>query len=115
VVSSTSLELGIDIGYIDLVILLGSPKSVTRALQRVGRSGHKLHDTIKGRVVVTDQDDLVECAVMLRSALQHKLEKLHIPKNCLDVLAQQIFGIVLDGPIYADDLYELVTRSYKLR
>jgi ATP-dependent Lhr-like helicase len=112
VVSSTSLELGIDIGYIDLVILLGSPKSVTRALQRVGRSGHKLHDTIKGRVVVTDQDDLVECAVMLRSALQHKLEKLHIPKNCLDVLAQQIFGIVLDGPIYADDLYELVTRSY---
>jgi ATP-dependent Lhr-like helicase len=112
VVSSTSLELGIDIGYIDLVILLGSPKSVTRALQRVGRSGHKLHDTIKGRVVVTDQDDLVECAVMLRSALHHQLEKLHIPKNCLDVLAQQIFGILLDGPTYADDLYELVTRSY---
>lgn len=112
VVSSTSLELGIDIGYIDLVILLGSPKSVTRALQRVGRSGHKLHDTIKGRVVVTDQDDLVECAVMLKSALHHKLERLHIPKNCLDVLAQQIFGILLDGPTHADDLYELVTRSY---
>lgn len=112
VVSSTSLELGIDIGYIDLVILLGSPKSVTRALQRVGRSGHKLHDTIKGRVVVTDQDDLVECAVMLRSALDHKLEKLHIPKNCLDVLAQQVFGILLDGRMYAEDLYELVTRSY---
>lgn len=112
VVSSTSLELGIDIGYIDLVILLGSPKSVTRALQRVGRSGHKLHDTIKGRVVVTDQDDLVECAVMMRSALKHKLENLHIPQNCLDVLAQQIFGILLDGPTYADDLYELVTRSY---
>ncbi len=112
VVSSTSLELGIDIGYIDLVILLGSPKSVTRALQRVGRSGHKLHDTIKGRMVVTDQDDLVECAVMMRSALDHKLEKLHIPKNCLDVLAQQIFGILLDGPTYAEELYELVTRSY---
>lgn len=112
VVSSTSLELGIDIGYIDLVILLGSPKSVTRALQRIGRSGHKLHDTIKGRVIVTDQDDLVECAVMVRSALRHKLEKIHIPKNCLDVLAQQIFGILLDGPIHADDLYELVTRSY---
>ncbi len=112
VVSSTSLELGIDIGYIDLVILLGSPKSVTRALQRVGRSGHKLHDTIKGRVVVTDQDDLVECAVMLRRALDHKLEKLHIPKNCLDVLAQQVFGILLDGPTHAEDLYELVTRSY---
>ncbi len=112
VVSSTSLELGIDIGYIDLVILLGSPKSVTRALQRVGRSGHKLHDTITGRMVVTDQDDLVECAVMMRSALDHKLEKLHIPKNCLDVLAQQIFGILLDGPTYAEELYELVTRSY---
>ncbi len=60
VVSSTSLELGIDIGYIDLVILLGSPKSINRALQRIGRSGHKLHEVSIGRIVVVDQDDLVE-------------------------------------------------------
>jgi ATP-dependent Lhr-like helicase len=112
VVCSTSLELGIDIGYVDLVILLGSPKSVTRALQRVGRSGHKLHDTVVGRLVVTDRDDLVECAVMLKSAVEHKLDRLHIPHNCLDVLAQQIFGIVLDRPYGVEDLYELVTRSY---
>jgi len=112
VVCSTSLELGIDIGYIDLVVLLGSPKSVTRALQRVGRSGHKLHDTIKGRIVVTDRDDLVECAVMLKSAVDRKLDRIHIPRNCLDVLAQQIFGIVLDHPFAVEDLYELVTRSY---
>ncbi|MCR4403955.1 MAG: ATP-dependent helicase [Candidatus Acetothermia bacterium] len=112
VVSSTSLELGIDIGYIDLVILLGSPKSVTRALQRVGRSGHKLHDRVKGRAIVTDQDDLLECAVMLKGAVENRLDRLHIPKNCLDVLAQQIFGILLDGPTYVEDLWELVTRSY---
>ncbi|MCM2325947.1 MAG: DEAD/DEAH box helicase, partial [Candidatus Woesearchaeota archaeon] len=64
IVSSTSLELGIDIGYIDLVILLGSPKSVARALQRIGRSGHKLHETAKGRIIIQDRDDLVECAVL---------------------------------------------------
>ncbi|MBW2997161.1 hypothetical protein KY349_02355, partial [Candidatus Woesearchaeota archaeon] len=67
VVCSTSLELGIDIGYIDLVILLGSPKSVARALQRVGRSGHQLHATTKGRILVLDRDDLVECSVLLKS------------------------------------------------
>ncbi len=111
-VSSTSLELGIDIGYIDLVILLGSPKSVTRALQRVGRSGHKLHDRIKGRAIVTDQDDLLECAVMLKGVKEDRLDRIYIPKNCLDVLAQQIFGILMDGPTYVADLWEMVTRSY---
>ena len=60
VVSSTSLELGIDIGYIDLVILINSPKSVSRALQRIGRSGHKLHEKSKGRIIVTDRDELVD-------------------------------------------------------
>jgi len=112
VVSSTSLELGIDIGYVDLVILLGSPKSVTRALQRVGRSGHKLHDRACGRAIVTDQDDLLECAVMLKGAVEGKLDRIHIPKNCLDVLAQQVFGILMDGPTWVEDLWELVTRSY---
>ncbi len=112
VVSSTSLELGIDIGYVDLVILLGSPKSVTRALQRVGRSGHKLHDAICGRAIVTDQDDLLECGVMLKGAVEGKLDRIHIPKNPLDVLAQQIFGLLMDHPYSVEDLWELVTRSY---
>ena len=112
VVTSTSLELGIDIGHIDLVVLLNSPKSVARALQRVGRSGHRLHETVMGRIIVTDRDELVECSVMMKSALEHQLDELHFPMNCLDVLAQQIFGMLMDGRIATDDLYEIVTRSY---
>jgi len=112
VVSSTSLELGIDIGYIDLVILLGSPKSVARALQRIGRSGHKLHETAKGRIIVLDRDDLVECSVLLKSALEKKIDRVDIPRNCLDVLAQQVFGVALEGPISVEELYALVRRSY---
>ncbi|WP_456369876.1 DEAD/DEAH box helicase, partial [Geoglobus sp.] len=74
VVSSTSLELGIDIGYIDLVVLLGSPKSISRALQRIGRSGHRLHEVSRGRIVVVDHDDLVECSVLAREALMRRLD-----------------------------------------
>jgi ATP-dependent Lhr-like helicase len=112
VVSSTSLELGIDIGYIDLVILLGSPKSVSRALQRVGRSGHKLHDTAKGRLIVMDRDDLVECSVLLKNALEGRIDKIHIPRNCLDVLAQQIYGICIENRQHIDNVYSLIKRSY---
>lgn len=112
VVSSTSLELGIDIGYIDLVILLSSPKSVARALQRTGRSGHRLHDTTKGRLVVMDRDDLVECSLILKHALEKKIDNIHIPTNCLDVLAQQIYGIAVFEPMQVDDLYKLVKNSY---
>lgn len=112
IVSSTSLELGIDIGYIDLVILLGSPKSVARALQRCGRSGHKLHDTTKGRIIVLDRDDLIECSVLLKSAVEKKIDRIHIPTNCLDVLAQQIFGIAIADRIHIDDLYSMIKGSY---
>lgn len=112
VVSSTSLELGIDIGYIDLVILLGSPKSVARALQRIGRSGHQLHETTKGRIIVLDRDDLVECSVLLKSAIEKKIDKIHIPRNCLDVLAQHIHGVALGGKTGFDELFNLVKNSY---
>jgi len=112
VVCSTSLELGIDIGYIDLVILLSSPKSVARALQRIGRSGHKLHEKAKGRLLVMDRDDLVECAVLLKSAIEKKIDKIHIPTNALDVLAQQIIGIALEDKILVEDLYTLIRQSY---
>ncbi|MBS3151142.1 ATP-dependent helicase [Candidatus Woesearchaeota archaeon] len=112
VVCSTSLELGIDIGYIDLVILLGSPKSVARCLQRIGRSGHKLHETSKGRIIVLDRDDLIECSVMLKSAIERKIDTIHIPKNCLDVLAQQIYGIAIADRISYDNLFKLIKRSY---
>ncbi len=112
IVSSTSLELGIDIGYIDLVILLSSPKSVARALQRCGRSGHKLHETAKGRLIVVDRDDLIECSVLLKSAIEKKIDQIHIPTNCLDVLAQQIDGIAIQEKIHIRDLLKLVRGSY---
>lgn len=115
VVCSTSLELGIDIGYIDLVICLGSPKSVARLLQREGRSGHKLHDKINGRIIVLDRDDLVECSVMLKNALENKIDKVHIPSNCLDVLAQQLIGLSLQQVWNEDELYKLIKKSYCYR
>ncbi len=111
-VSSTSLELGIDIGYVDLVILLGSPKGVARALQRIGRAGHRLHDTVKGRIVVLDRDDLVECGVLLKNALEKKIDRVNIPKNCLDVLAQHIFGMVVNEPRGIDEVFDEVRRAY---
>ena len=115
IVCSTSLELGIDIGYIDLVIMLGSPKSVARCTQRIGRSGHALHDTIKGRIIVLDRDDLIESSVMLKNVLERNIDKIHIPENCLDVLAQQIYGIAISDQIHIDDLLKLIKRSYCYR
>jgi len=112
VVSSTSLELGIDIGYIDMVILLGSPKSVARALQRIGRSGHKLHDKAMGRIIVMDRDDLVECSVLLKSALERKIDRIDIPTICLDVLAQQVLGMALEEPTHIDEVLKIVRGSY---
>lgn len=112
VVCSTSLELGLDIGYIDLVICLSSPKSVARALQRIGRSGHRLHDVTKGRIIVLDRDDLIECAVLLKSAIEKKIDKIHIPANALDVLAQQIFGIAIEEKIHINNLFDLIKNSY---
>ncbi len=112
VVTSTSLELGIDIGYIDLVILLGSPKSSARALQRIGRSGHNLGGKTKGIFIPLDRDDLVECAVLLSAAKEGRIDKVRIPKNALDVLAQQIIGIALAGEIHVEELFSMVKMSY---
>lgn len=112
VVSSTSLELGIDIGYIDLVILINSPKSVSRALQRIGRSGHALHAKSKGRIIVTDRDSLVECSVLLKNAKEGRIDKLRIPNNCLDVLAQQLYGMSIENPCDIDYTFDIVRKSY---
>lgn len=115
VVSSTSLELGIDIGYIDLVILVSSPKSVSRALQRIGRSGHRLHDKSKGRIIVVERDDLVECSLIMKNAVEGKIDEIHIPENCLDVLSQQIYGMAIEQKWNIDDAYQLIKRSYPYR
>jgi ATP-dependent helicase Lhr and Lhr-like helicase len=112
VVSSTSLELGIDIGNVDLVLLLGSPKSVARALQRVGRSGHQLHSITKGRIIVLGRDDLVECSVLLKNAVEKKIDTIHIPTNCLDVLAQQVAAMCIQEKMTVKELYQMVSGSY---
>ncbi len=115
VVSSTSLELGIDIGYVDLVLCLGSPKSVARFLQRSGRAGHQLHSTVKARIIVMDRDDLLECSLLLKSALEKKIDRVHIPRNALDVLAQQIYGIAINEVTNINEVYHLVKKSYCYR
>lgn len=112
VVSSTSLELGIDIGYVDLVVLLGSPKSVARGLQRIGRAGHRLHETSKGRIIVQDRDDLLECCLLLKGGIEGKIDRISMPTNAYDVLAQQIFGYCIDSRTHVDDVYNMYRRSY---
>ena len=115
VVSSTSLELGIDIGSVDLVCQIGSPKSVAKGLQRIGRSGHSFGKVAKGRLLVFDPDDLVECAVMCRAAHRGDIDRVGIPENCLDVLSQTIVGMSLDNRWDIDEAYELVKGSYCYR
>ncbi len=112
VVSSTSLELGIDIGSIDYVVLLRSPKGVSRALQRIGRAGHKLHDNPRGMFMVLDRDDLVECGVLMKGMIEDKIDKTEIPKNALDVLAQQIYGMAITRIWNADEMLKVIRKSY---
>ncbi len=112
VVSSTSLELGIDIGYIDVVVQIGSPKSVSRCVQRIGRSGHSLEDKAKGIIIGLDRDDLVETGVMLNCVKERKLDRIHIPMNCLDVLIQHIVGMALNRKWSVDEAFNLIRQSY---
>ena len=115
VVSSTSLELGIDIGYIDLVVLLSSPKSVSRLLQRIGRAGHHIRQVSKGRIVVVDRDDLVECTVLAKAAMDRFVDRVRIPMKPLDVLAQHLVGMSIERKWRVEDAYRLVRRSYPYR
>lgn len=115
VVSSTSLELGIDIGSIDLVVQIGSPKSVAKGLQRIGRAGHQYGGTSKGRIVVFEPDDLVECAVLCRAAHMKAIDRVTIPSNSLDVLAQLLVGMSIERKWGADEAYDLIRRSYCYR
>src|SRR5437868_7427016 len=89
-VATASLELGIDIGHVDLVCQISSPHRIATFLQRVGRSGHTVHGVPKGRVFPLTRDDLVECAAMVRAVKDGELDRVHIPDQPLDVLAQQI-------------------------
>jgi ATP-dependent Lhr-like helicase len=114
-VATASLELGIDIGDVDLVCQLGSPRSINAFLQRVGRSGHGVGQTPKGRLFPTSRDELVECAALLDAVRRGELDRLHIPTNPLDVLAQQVIAEVACAEWDTDALYQLVTRAYPYR
>ncbi len=114
VVATASLELGIDIGTVDLVCQIGSPRSIAVALQRIGRSGHQVEHTTKpkGRIFATTRDELIECAALTRSISAGELDRLIVPSTPLDVLAQQIVAMAAAEDWREDELYELVRRAY---
>jgi ATP-dependent Lhr-like helicase len=111
-VATSSLELGIDMGAVDLVIQVESPKSVARGLQRVGRAGHDLASVSKGRIFPKFRADLLESAVVAQAMREGAIEETRIPRNPLDVLAQQVVAICADEEISVDDLHELVRRAH---
>ncbi|MGI8429342.1 MAG: DEAD/DEAH box helicase [Solirubrobacteraceae bacterium] len=115
-VATSSLELGIDMGAVDLVIQVESPKSVARGLQRIGRAGHSVGDVSKGRIFPKFRGDLLECAVLGKRMREGAIETTVVPRNPLDVLAQQIVAITAaapeDRPVPVDELYALVTATY---
>ncbi len=114
-VGTSSLELGIDIGSVDLVVQLQAPKSVTQGLQRVGRSGHNVGDISRGRFYPLHAEDLVESAAVVRGMLDCDIETVRTPRNALDVLAQQVVAIVsTDTPAGAPDQDWPLTDLYRL-
>jgi ATP-dependent Lhr-like helicase len=115
VISSTSLELGIDIGSVDLVVQIGSPKSVSKGLQRIGRAGHSITKLSQGRFVVFNLDDLVECAVLTKAAYDREIDRVSIPEGALDVLSQAVVGMSLEKTWSIDESYNLIRRSYPYR
>jgi ATP-dependent helicase Lhr and Lhr-like helicase len=114
-VATSSLELGIDMGAVDLVVQVESPKSVARGLQRIGRAGHELGAVSKGRIFPKFRADLLESAVVARAMREGEIEETTIPRNPLDVLAQQIVAIASQEEISVDDLHELVGQAYPFR
>jgi ATP-dependent helicase Lhr and Lhr-like helicase len=111
-VATSSLELGIDMGAVDLVIQVESPKSVARGLQRIGRAGHELGAVSKGRIFPKFRADLLEAAVVAKQMRQGAIEETVIPRNPLDVLAQQIVAICADEEIDVGELHQLIRRAY---
>jgi ATP-dependent Lhr-like helicase len=114
-VATASLELGIDIGDVDLVCQLGSPHAISTFLQRVGRSGHQLGATPKGRLFPLSRDDLVECTAMLAAIQRDELDHISIPKHPLDVLAQQIVAEIACREWHEDDLYHAYSVAWPYR
>ncbi|SEO37360.1 ATP-dependent helicase Lhr and Lhr-like helicase [Luteibacter sp. UNC138MFCol5.1] len=114
-VATASLELGIDIGDVDLVCQIASPRSIAAFLQRAGRAGHAVGGTPKARLFPTSRDDLVECAALLDCVRRGELDALIMPDEPLDVLAQQIVAEVACQEWEEDALYDLIRRAYPFR
>jgi ATP-dependent Lhr-like helicase len=112
VVATASLELGIDMGAVDLVCQVESPGSVSRALQRVGRAGHVVRGVSKGRLIAKTRGDLLESAALCRATLAGAIEHLRVPHGCLDVLAQQVIACVAMEPWDVPALFDLVRGAY---
>ena len=116
VVATASLELGIDIGYVDLVIQLGSPGAIATLLQRIGRAGHAIHATPKGRLFALTRDELVEAMALMRAIRAGRLDVIPIPVAPLDVLAQQIVAeVAASEECSSDELFETFCRAYPYR
>ncbi len=115
VTTSTSLELGIDMPHVDLVVQIGSPKSVAALLQRVGRAGHQLGQTVTGRVIALDRDELIECTVMLQKAESGFVDRVFIPENAADVAAQHVYGMAINRIWAESELKGTLRRAYPFR
>ena len=112
IVATSSLELGIDMGAVDRVVLVESPGSVARGLQRVGRAGHQVGECSVGRLFPKFRGDLLECTVIAQRMLAGEIEPVRVPRNTLDVLAQQIVAMCCDEPRTSSEIEQLVTRAY---
>jgi ATP-dependent Lhr-like helicase len=110
-VATASLELGIDVGSVDLVCQIGSPRAVTTFLQRIGRSGHALGKTSRGRLFATSRDELLECAAVVRAVAAGRLDRIEPPVAPLDVLAQQVVAECSTREWHEDDLFGLVRQA----
>ncbi len=111
-VGTSSLELGIDIGAVDLVVQIESPKAVAQGLQRVGRAGHLVGQTSKGRIFPTHRENVMEAAAVAGGMLRGEVEPIHTPRNALDVLAQQIVALVAVEEWTVEALYDLIRQAY---
>ncbi|MFZ4594243.1 MAG: DEAD/DEAH box helicase [Verrucomicrobiaceae bacterium] len=111
VVCSTSLELGIDIGSVDCVVMISTPKGISRALQRIGRSGHSIHEESHGVLVATNVNDLMECIVCAEMTRREQLDEVRVLEQPLDVLAQHLVGMAMEGGYTRDTAFATVRRS----
>jgi ATP-dependent Lhr-like helicase len=114
-VATASLELGIDIGSVDLVCQIGSPRSISACLQRIGRAGHWRGAVPKGRLFATTRDELLECAALVRAIRQGDLDRIAVPEAPMDILAQQIVAMCAAEDWKEEELFEAVRRTYTYR